>query len=382
MEAPQLTGLALYPTNPPDINNNVLVDDWDFGSTTGGSSGAPYFDQNERVIGQNSRRDDVPFECDPDKGSVFGRFSVSWEGGGTPDTRLRDWLDPAGTNAMTTNTISTSSPISGASTLCFSNSTYSISNLPTGATVSWSVSPTNLFVVDSGTGSSFITRATNSFNGQGTITANITGTCGDVTVTKDVWVGRPQANLHTNVTICTDVRSQPNAYILPFSSGAETYDLVSNSPNLTVRSPVTPGSAVQMFTTVPGNYSVTLTTSNACGSSQVSMSVTAERCGGRARTAFFAPYPNPASSTIILAPTQEVQVLNANTTMQNSTVEQGKELANGSYELYNLQGEVVASGKISISELTQIPVFGLEKAHYILKIYHRGNVEDHHILIQ
>jgi len=82
---------------------------WDQGTVEGGSSGSPLFDiNNHKVIGQlfsNTQPTTQP--CNQAiGGSNYGRFDVSWEGGGTPSTRLRDWLDPENTNAMTTNTTS------------------------------------------------------------------------------------------------------------------------------------------------------------------------------------------------------------------------------------------------------------------------------------
>ena len=76
--------------------------DWDFGVTEPGSSGSPLFDLNGRIIGQlygggaacqgtnDNGRDDN-----------YGRFSVSWNGNNTNATRLRNWLDPAGSNLST-----------------------------------------------------------------------------------------------------------------------------------------------------------------------------------------------------------------------------------------------------------------------------------------
>ena len=57
-----------------------------------GSSGASLFNQNRRIVGQ-LHGSGTPNSCDNTVG-YFGRLSMSWEGGGTPDTRLRDWLDP------------------------------------------------------------------------------------------------------------------------------------------------------------------------------------------------------------------------------------------------------------------------------------------------
>ncbi len=82
---------------------------WDQGTVEGGSSGSPLFDNgNHKIIGQlfsNTQPTTQP--CNQAiGGSNYGRFDVSWDGGGTPSTRLRDWLDPENTNAISTNTTS------------------------------------------------------------------------------------------------------------------------------------------------------------------------------------------------------------------------------------------------------------------------------------
>jgi hypothetical protein len=64
-----------------------FVDDWKVGTTQGGSSGSPLFDQNKRVIGQDHMGDGYD-PCHPEKGTYFGAFHSSWTGGGTPATQL------------------------------------------------------------------------------------------------------------------------------------------------------------------------------------------------------------------------------------------------------------------------------------------------------
>lgn len=84
--------------------------------------------------------------------------------------------------------------ISGNELLCNSNATYTLQELPSGSTVTWSVSPMSLFAVDSGTGTTFTTRSTNSStSGEGTITATISHSCGTapVTIDRTIWVGAP-----------------------------------------------------------------------------------------------------------------------------------------------------------------------------------------------
>lgn len=71
------------------------------GSFEVGSSGAALFDEARRIRGQLNGGP-VTELCDPAQRRVgfYGRLHLSWEGGGTPATRLRDWLDPAGTQAI------------------------------------------------------------------------------------------------------------------------------------------------------------------------------------------------------------------------------------------------------------------------------------------
>lgn len=72
---------------------------WDSGVTEGGSSGAPLFDTSTgRCIGQ---LDGGHAGCGHLlQDDFFGKFSVSWTGGGTATTRLSDWLDPGNTGTM------------------------------------------------------------------------------------------------------------------------------------------------------------------------------------------------------------------------------------------------------------------------------------------
>lgn len=63
-----------------------------------GSSGAALINKAGRVVGQlHGGRS----ECDISTTGYFGRLAMAWEGGGTPDTRLKDWLDPLDTQTMT-----------------------------------------------------------------------------------------------------------------------------------------------------------------------------------------------------------------------------------------------------------------------------------------
>jgi lysyl endopeptidase len=94
--------------NPPislnDSGNYWMVQDWDMGVTEGGSSGSPFFNNLGRIIGQLWRGSAACSGTTDNGGSDdYGRFDTSWSAGTTSATRLKDWLDPTNTNAMTTD---------------------------------------------------------------------------------------------------------------------------------------------------------------------------------------------------------------------------------------------------------------------------------------
>jgi hypothetical protein len=82
-----------------DINGITMWScTWDTGIVQFGSSGAPLFDQNHRLIGHMTEGSST---CADVQNSVTGcaKFSESWNGS-TPQTRLHDWLDPSNTTLV------------------------------------------------------------------------------------------------------------------------------------------------------------------------------------------------------------------------------------------------------------------------------------------
>lgn len=75
----------------------------DFGIYQPGSSGCPLFDPNKRIVGQlHGGNTNMVDECQV-LDTYWGRFDLSWNQGTSAQARLKDWLDPANTNANTQN---------------------------------------------------------------------------------------------------------------------------------------------------------------------------------------------------------------------------------------------------------------------------------------
>ena len=83
-------------TTPANHHFDATFDD---GSFEVGSSGGALIDENRRIVGQLHGGNAA---CDNAQ-AFFGRLALSWEGGGSASTRLKDWLDPNDSGAMTTD---------------------------------------------------------------------------------------------------------------------------------------------------------------------------------------------------------------------------------------------------------------------------------------
>ncbi len=74
-----------------DDTSHFKAGAWELGTTEGGSSGAPLFDYDHRIVGQLHGGWAACGNASPD---WFGRFSLSWDLRADSSKRLSDWLDP------------------------------------------------------------------------------------------------------------------------------------------------------------------------------------------------------------------------------------------------------------------------------------------------
>jgi hypothetical protein len=147
------------------------VDHFEQGTLQPGSSGSPLFNQDHRIVGQLSTapsvNDNNSSACvSTNRNGNYGRFDMSWTGGGTNATRLSDWLDPLTTAPFTLNGIG-GGIIGGPDIIgATCSATYTISTPSSGVTGhTWSVIGGGLtFIPGSNTSPSFTVGRTANVN--------------------------------------------------------------------------------------------------------------------------------------------------------------------------------------------------------------------------
>lgn len=247
---PGLTGVAYWQT------------DWNIGVTETGSSGSPLFDSKGRVIGQ--LKGGYSFCGSSQKKDYYGCFDISWPGSGTPSSRLQDWLDPIGTGAMTTNPIASDYySIAGPAQVC-ATGTYTITNLPADASVTWSQpSPSGIATLSESGHAVTLTHVT---DGVVTLTATIT-LCGHTftITTNNIQMGAYPMEIVAAQTSCSDVvfTATGNAPVASYNWSVSTGDLILDGVGSTAVTSVP-------YVMASGTYgTIALTTANYCGAASV-----------------------------------------------------------------------------------------------------------------
>lgn len=87
--------------NPPELPNFPPGGALPVSVTEGGSSGSVLYNADRRLIGVLSGGSAACGASNSQQYDLYGKIAHAWEGYGTPTTRIRDYLDPLGTGAMT-----------------------------------------------------------------------------------------------------------------------------------------------------------------------------------------------------------------------------------------------------------------------------------------
>ena len=145
---------AVFAQNHP-IQGHALstwrVQHFEDGTVQPGSSGSPLFNQNNRIVGQLSTStncgNDNTCACNNRNGN-YGRFDLSWAGGGTNATRLSNWLAPGMSSPPQTLDGIIHPPYITGPNVVGSTGSFTLINPPPG-TIYWTVSNTSLYSVTS-----------------------------------------------------------------------------------------------------------------------------------------------------------------------------------------------------------------------------------------
>lgn len=326
---------------------------WNSGTVEPASSGGPLFNNNRQIIGQVHGGNPADI-CTSNDHAFFGRFDISWTGGGTNATRLSNWLDPSNTGAMTTNTRGILS-IQGPEVVCGS-ATYQLSGAPSGAPVTWTAS-SNL-TPQSGSGSIANVSVVAGASGSGHVSFNITGqsVCSSL-ISKDLAVGPPNGNFYPSgypeEMAGTPIQFFSNTYPVFDVYGYRWYlDGVlqqgEESEFITIWQPST------------GNHRIELEIANECG-----WSTTREGMDFyiQSKYGYYSTYPNPAE--------EEFTVTVEPSTAETATV-----------DLYNNQGRKMRNLKAEKGQKKiTVDVRGLAKGNYFLHIIQNGKTFRRQVII-
>ncbi len=348
---------------------NTWRANWVSGTVEPTSSGGPLYDNNRRIIGQLTGGNPADI-CTTNDHAFFGRFDISWTGGGTNATRLSNWLDPNNTGAMTTNTINLPS-IAGPDLLC-SPGTYTLQNLPAGSTATWSVIPASQFVNGSGTGTSAFMELSGNYTGirAPRIVFTISTDCGNFQVDKTFWIGPPQLTYHPpGIDPCT-----ANPYYSTISLPGFTYNWSVDNPNVWLTS--NGQSITSVLSYNPEYFNITLQISDGnCTTTRTISSYTAgyycqcfsdPACGNELALKV---YPNPAAEMI----TVELD------TATVSSIDRG--FSQFELKLYTTLGEELLSQKVT-SAKTLLDVRSLKNGFYYLHLIHKEGILRRQIRIE
>ena len=165
-------------------------------------------------------------------------------------------------------------PISGPTTVCTSNTTFTLNNMPAGCTVSWSHDPALLTYVSGQFSPSYTVKAaSSSSSGTGWVQAVVSGPCGDAPpINYEVWVGAPSRPTEINGFPYNGMLFGSNSYYYfsvypPSIQGVSIYEWVVGGGT------ITDGQGTNNITALTGSgsdemplyFDVSVRVGNSCG---------------------------------------------------------------------------------------------------------------------
>jgi len=260
--------------------------------------------------------------------------------------------------------------VTGPSLVCSSVSTFTLNNLPSGYTVSWTNS-TNL-TLSSSSGNTAVFYAIGS--GTGFIQATVNSTCGSIPLPQhNVWVGEPPVpSLYSNQSYTIYVSG--DIYI--YDANVDTYGgLIQNNFQWTWDSdgacciyPMSAGSAM-FYGAYAGSFRIRASAENACGSTGWSDPVVVDVIEEG-----FMLSPNPASEhvEVTIAPEASKTAIVSKETVVAKTY---------SVRIFNSYGTQVYSSQ-KLGNKFNIPTSNLNDGVYVVEVSDGKNVNRKQLVVK
>jgi len=226
--------------------------------------------------------------------------------------------------------------ITGVSAFC-NTSVLTVSPVPAGATVAWTVSPTGVVNVPTSGSSITISKVS---QGWATVTATITGgNAGTLTATYAVTTYPACTSITSNMSgPCSNYYQTWYVSATPNMAGATNWHwTVSGTPNgiINIQSPYSQST----YVSVTGGGGIVVTYSDLCGETSHTDGVTIYSPCGKAPGAIVA-YPNPASNQLTVQNNTQTMA-----TLADGTPAGIQATPAFSVELYNVKGAIIKTGQ-------------------------------------
>ncbi len=258
--------------------------------------------------------------------------------------------------------------ISGPHEFC-STETYSIPNLPVGATVSWSATGSIGISGASNVNPVTVTKIT---DGLGTLTAIVSTACSSVTITKNITAGY-QRSITGPYSLC--LNTWGNVYSVYEILGATNYQWRLERINGTSPTHTMMGNGGNMITLSVGNtgmFILYLTITTPCGPFETNFFITvSDPCD---EWGMFTVYPNPSST--------ELKIVYKTDESNKATNERLLVRNDFNVKLINKKGKVLREGKTSTNNKgIVLQVADLPNGIYYLHIYDGKKISKQQLVI-
>jgi len=263
--------------------------------------------------------------------------------------------------------------ITGVNAFC-NTSVLTVSPVPTGATVHWTVSPTGVVNVPTSGSSITISKAS---QGWATVTATITGgNAGTLTATYNVTTYPDCLSIASNMSgSCTNGYQTWYVSATPNMQGATNWHWTVDNPGSGTYNIFSPNSQ-STYISVSGGGGVSVTYMDQCGETSHTDGVTIYSPCGRGMA--IVAYPNPAANQLTI----QNNIVNPGAANPNTQVtDQPSEPF--SVELYNAKGQILKTGtNNNASRKIVLNTADVANGTYYLHIKHGTDISEQQIIVK